>query len=150
MEQEISIAPLRLVSSSDLWKIDNRYSSTRSFKHLCSKFFLLPFIIVITTVVTIYKTISELCGDSEECVASNYCPPVLNLMLGKIFSGDPEQRGELERNLNERKCRGKQNRTDSFCCLKFQKSETDLSAKFGMFNNFVAFSQYLNLSNNIQ
>jgi hypothetical protein len=83
-------------------------------------------------------------------VASNYCPPVLNLMLGKIFSGDPEQRGELERNLNERKCRGKQNRTDSFCCSKSQKSATDLSAKFGKLNNFVAFSQYLNLSNNIQ
>ena len=74
--------------------------------------------------------ISESCKDGEECVASNYCPPVLNLMLGKRFSADPEQRDELERNLNDKKCRGKQNRTDSFCCLTSQKSETDLSAKF--------------------
>ena len=77
--------------------------------------------------------ISESCGDGEECVASKYCEPVLNLMLGKRFSADPEQRDELERNLNDRKCRHyscKQSRKDSFCCLTSQKSETDLSAKF--------------------
>ena len=76
------------------------------------------------------KIISESCGDSEECVASNYNPPVLNLKLGKRFSADPERREELERNLNDKKCR-QICRTDFFCCLTSQKSETDLSAKFG-------------------
>ena len=75
--------------------------------------------------------ISESCVDGEECVPSYYCPPVLNLMLGKRFSADPEQRDELERDLNKKKCQGKKNGTDSFCCLTSQKSETDLSAKFG-------------------
>ena len=72
--------------------------------------------------------ISESCRDGEDCVASNYCPPVLNLMLGMKFSGNPERRDELKRNLNDRKC--SKCRTDSFCCLTSQKSETDLSAKF--------------------
>ena len=75
--------------------------------------------------------ISEPCRDSEECIASKYCPPVLNLMLGKRFSADPEQRDELERKLNDKKCQAKKNGTYSFCCLTSQKSQTDLSAKFG-------------------
>ena len=74
--------------------------------------------------------ISESCGDSEECVKSNYCPPVLNLMLGMNFSADPEHRDGLKRKLEDKKCRGKQNKIDSFCCKTSQKSDTDLSAKF--------------------
>jgi hypothetical protein len=77
-----------------------------------------------------YFLILESCGDGEECIASNYCPPVLNLMLGMNFSADPEQRDELKRNLNDKTCRGKQNSTSFFCCKTSQKSEIDLSAKF--------------------
>ena len=36
--------------------------------------------------------ISESCPDGEECIASKYCHSVLNLMLGKRFSPDPELR----------------------------------------------------------
>ena len=75
--------------------------------------------------------ISESCADGEECIASKYCHSVLNLMLGKRFSADPEQRDDLERELNDKKCKAKKNGTYSFCCLTSQKSQTDLSAKFG-------------------